>query len=297
MQAWLSKNGKTLLLSLLLGIPLALIGAKAVYLLNDLGAELSMDFFRAVTNLQPESLSFAGGCLGFTAGVALAALLSGMRVPETLDAFAVPGCILVFAARCAEYWMGSVGRGNPVGDGFPVFFPLTVRDSWGDPCLAVFALEALTALLCALWLCLTRRKPAEAGMRFQRAVIVLCGAQLFWDMLLCQWLPFIISFVHLDQVVCAVVLLVLAIRVSLRRKNAWPAVITGVMLGLNAFLQYFQDKPYLFTQSLSESAERWIYDHLSTIALIGFAVSSVCIIVTGLRTTFPPESSENAPEK
>ena len=61
-----------------------------------------------------------------------------------------------------------------------------------------------------------------------------------------SWIPFIISFIHLEQVLCAVVLLVLMIRRTVQIKKAGPLIVTALLLGLNALMQFVQDKPYLF---------------------------------------------------
>ena len=260
---------------MILGIPLACIGAKLFFLLQHMGLDIGNWTAETVFSGVWEELSFAGGCLGFVLGVWAAAKL--LRVPggKALDLFAVPGCLLIAFARMAEAGMENIGQGN-MPSFLPEVFPFALKDDWGAM-LAVFTLEALAALLCALWLFLSGRKRQDgfAG-QFRKAVIVLCSAQLFLEMLIVNyWIPFIISFIHMDQVICAVVLLVLIIRGSVRNKKAGPAVAAVLLIGLNALMQYVQDKPYVL--SLPESMD------VGAVALIVFALCSAGLAAAGLR--------------
>ena len=260
---------------MILGIPLACIGAKLFFLLQHMGLDIGNWTAETVFSGVWEELSFAGGCLGFVLGVWAAVKL--LRVPsgKALDLFAVPGCLLIAFARMAEAGMENIGQGN-MPSFLPEVFPFALKDDWGAM-LAVFTLEALAALLCALWLFLSGRKRQDgfAG-QFRKAVIVLCSAQLFLEMLIVNyWIPFIISFIHLDQVICAVILLILVIRLSVRIKKAGPAIVTALLMGLNALMQFVQDKPYLFP--LPESVDA------GTLAIIVFALCSAGMIAAGVR--------------
>ena len=167
------------LLSVILGLPLAYAGAKLFFLLHNLGMDLRN--WSVQTLLQPrwEELSFAGGCLGFVLGVWIAAKLIGVSGNKALNLFAVPGCILIVFARMAEAGMETIGQGD-MPSFLPEVFPFALKDDWGA-CLAVFSLEALTALCCALWLLTAERKRADSGTAFARACIVLCSVQLFLE--------------------------------------------------------------------------------------------------------------------
>ena len=148
-------------------------------------------------------------------------------------------------------------------------------DDWGDATLAVFTLEALAALLCALWLTLSGRKQAGCEGHFEKACVVLCAVQLFLEMLVVNyWIPFIISFIRLDQVLCAVVLLILVIRGCVRNQKAGPVIVTVLLIGLNGLMQFVQDKPYLFP--LPEGTD------VGTLAIIVFALCSAGLAAAGL---------------
>ena len=260
------------LLSVILGLPLAYAGAKLFFLLHNLGAD-----FRnwSADMLLPhwEEMSFTGGCIGFTLGVWIAARILHISGRKALDLFAVPGCVLIIFTRMAEAGMETIGQGDMPAF-LPEVFPFALKDDWGAS-LAVFTLEALAALCCALWLVITERGKQGTNLHFEKACIVLCGAQLFLEMLVTNyWIPFIISFIHLEQVLCAVILLVTVVRISLRIKKAGPVVVTVLLMGLNALMQFVQDKPYLFP--LPEGSD------VGGLAVIVFALCSAGMIVAGL---------------
>ena len=262
------------LIGMILGLPLAYAGAKLFFLLHNAGLDLRN--WSAETMFLPrwEELSFAGGCLGFVLGIRVAAGI--LRVPggKALDLFAVPGCILIIFARMAEAGMETIGQGD-MPSFLPEVFPFALKDAWGAS-LAVFTLEAIAAAGCAVWLLISEKRQAGVKGAFEKACIVLCSLQLFLEMLIVNyWIPFIISFIHLDQVICAVILLILVIRLSVRIKKAGPAIVTALLMGLNALMQFVQDKPYLFP--LPESVDA------GTLAIVVFALCSAGMIAAGVR--------------
>lgn len=257
---------------MILGLPLAYVSAKLFFLLHNAGMDIRNWTAEAILLPRWEELSFAGGCIGFAFGVWAAAKIMRVSGKKALDLFAIPGCILIAFARMAEAGMSVVGQGDMPAF-LPEVFPFALKDEWGAV-LAVFTLETLAALGCALWLAFSGRKQGADG-QFEKACIVLCAAQLFLDMLVVNyWIPFIISFIHLDQVICAVVLLVMVTRASVRNKKAGPLIATVLLIGLNALMQYVQDKPYLFP--LPEGTD------VGTLAVIVFALCSAGMIAAGL---------------
>ncbi len=262
------------LIGMILGLPLAYAGAKLFFLLHNAGMDLQN--WSAETMFLPrwEELSFAGGCLGFVLGIRVAAGI--LRVPggKALDLFAVPGCILIIFARMAEAGMETIGQGD-MPSFLPEVFPFALKDACGAS-LAVFTLEAIAAAGCAVWLLTAEKRQADGSGAFVKACIVLCSLQLFLEMLIVNyWIPFIISFIHLDQVICAVILLILVIRLSVRIKKAGPAIVTALLMGMNALMQFVQDKPYLFP--LPESVDA------GTLAIVVFALCSAGMIAAGVR--------------
>lgn len=261
------------LISMAFGLPLAYAGAKLFFLLQHAGMDIGSWTAEAVLLPRWEEMSFAGGCVGFATGVWLAAKILHVSGRKALNLFAVPGCLLIAFARMAEAGMETIGQGDMPAF-LPEIFPFAIADDWGAS-LAVFTLEALAALLCALWLTVTGQKQAGYEGQFEKACIVLCAVQLFLEMLVVNyWIPFIISFIHLDQVICAVILMILVIRGCVRNKKAGPAVAAALLMGLNALMQFFQDKPYLFP--LPEGTDA------GTLAIIVFALCSAGLIAAGL---------------
>ena len=258
-------------LSAVFGTILAVIGARLFFLLPNLifdGGTLDPEY---LFTLHPDEMSFVGGCAGFILGTVIAAKICRINTKAALDAMALPGCLLVAFARMAETGMGFINMGE-MPSFLPAVYPFALLNGWGLPDFSVSTLMALAALFCALWLALTVHRWSIPGLRFEQAVAVLCSAQLFLEMLCTtsSWIPFIISFIHLEQVLCAVVLLVLMIRHTVRNKKAGPLIMTVLLLGLNALMQFVQDKPYLFP--LPEGTD------IATLAIVVFALTSVGLI-------------------
>ena len=233
--------------SVLFGTVLAVIGARLFYLVPNLvfnGGGLEPD---ALLALRADEMSFTGGCAGFAVGAALAAKACGIGRKAALDAMALPGCLLIAFARLAETGMGFINMGE-MPSFLPAAWPFAVLNGWGLAELSVSTLMALAALLCALWLGLAGRCAEAPGRRFEKAVFTLCAAHLFLEMLCTtsSWIPFIISFIHLEQVLCAAVVLAVMIRRTAQNKKAGPLIAAVLLLGLNALMQFVQDKPYLF---------------------------------------------------
>lgn len=258
------------------GLILAIIGARLFYLLPDLTFGGGSWDAAYIFTLRPDGLSFIGGCAGFVLGAFLAAKTCRVEPKAALDAMTLPGCVLIAFARLAETGIGYLNTGEMPAF-LPAAWPFAVFNGWGLPDLSVSTLMALAALLCALWL-LTERRPAAPGIRFEKTVWVLCAVQLFLEMLCTtsSWIPFIISFIHFEQVLCAVILLVIAILRTVREQKAGLLIITVLLLGLNALMQFVQDKPYLFP--LPEGT------NIGTVAIIVFALISAGLIAVGITT-------------
>ncbi len=274
----------------LLGSLLALVCAKAAYLLHDLGGSLFEGYFDEVSALTAETLSFTGGCAGFIAGTALAAKICGVRPGKALDLFAAPGCVFLCLARLAEGGMDIIGVGEEVEAEWLQCFPLTIRNSWDEPYLCVFVLEALTALAC-LAPALRRRKDGERdGLVFERTAVCLLGAQICWEML--KQYPyirsFVTSFVSLEQVFCAVFLMVLVVRGCVKGRRWLPVPLTAALLGASAFFQFYKDNKI---EALFEEGMEWWLENAGTISVIAFLLISAALIPVGLKAVAPPRRS------
>lgn len=281
-------------LALVLGSVFALVCAKACYLLHDLGANLFEGYFDEALSFDPATLSFVGGCLGFVAGTALSARVCRIPVGKALDLFAAPGCVFLFFARIAEAGMDAIGLGNEVAAGWLKFFPMALRNGWGDYYLSVFFLEAVAALLCLVPALKTRKEGEREGLVFARTAVCLLGAQMCLEMLL-QYpyiRTFITSFVSLEQVLCAVLLMAFVIRGCVRNRKWWPAAVTVLLLGVSAFFQFFRDSKIEF---IFNEGWEWVQENADSIAIAAYILISAALIPTALAALRP--SSRNQDKK
>ena len=189
-------------------------------------------------------------------------------VGEWLDCLAPGGLLAIAVARMAESWLGNRGLGEKLSDGhWMCFFPLAVQNERGWWMMAIFTLEALWALVCLAWLLVAarRHRGRKPGLLFENTLALLCVGQLVLELLASGSVFY--SFVHIDQVICALVLLYYILRHTLTArvrgfKRWWPLIVYLLLVALNGVTQFALDKPYLFTQYLSLEAERWIMEHL-----------------------------------
>ena len=284
--------GITVLWTALLGVLLGLIASKAGYLVHDLGSNLFDGYFDEMLSLDPTTLSFVCGCAGMTAGAALAARIGGIRTGKALDLFAAPGCVMICLARVAEGWMDYIGLGNPVEAGWLKFFPLSRTNAWGDAYLNVFVLETLTALVCLVPALRRQTADRRDGAVFERTAVCLLGAQICWEMLL-QYpyiRAFVTSFVSLEQVWCAVLLLWIMIRGCIRGKRWWPLPAAAALLGISAFFQFFRDNKISFV--FEEGWEK-ILEHSGTIAIAAFVLVSAGLVFCGLKAVSPAKEKNS----
>ena len=281
----LHKNGQPsvrALAAFLAGAASAFVGAKFFFLLADLGADLTVNGLGAVIDPNPEKLSFVGGCIGFVSGAALALRLSGGCPGKALDLFAVPGCVTLLAARLAQGALGGIGCGDYVSGTAWAVPLLSVADEWGDRYLAVFFLEAAAALLTGLWAFLTRHKKYDLSL-FSRTVYALCVLQLFLEMLKTTWVPLVISFIRLDQVLCAFLMLFMLLPAVKKTGRKAPVVIFFICIAVNGITQYIMDKPYLFIWVFPEDIETWIGENLYPLGLGIMALTVAGALVPVLK--------------
>ena len=265
----------------LLGSALVLPCAKIGYLLHDLFANLFDGYFDEVLSVRPEHLSFIGGCLGFLCGVLIAAKISGIRPGKALDLFAAPGCLFLFLARIAEGGMDTIGTSGALENPWLNFFPLTMQNSWGDAYLSVYVLEALTALACLIFALKQQGKAGRPGLIFEKTAVCLLGAQIGWEMLL-QYpyvRSFYFSFVSLEQVLCAVLFLILVICGCVRNRKWWPVPVLLALFGCSAFFQFLRDNKIEF---IFNEGWEWLAENVWTISNIMFILISAGLIAVGL---------------
>ena len=111
------------------------------------------DGFAGLLSPNPQEFSIIGGCLGVILAVMMTAKITRQRALPVLDAFAPCGALMVAIARACEGLidpMKMIGMGAWVDNESLHFFPVAVEVEWMGTFYAVFMLEAVLALLCAL---------------------------------------------------------------------------------------------------------------------------------------------------
>ena len=262
------------LTGLALGVLFAALGAKVFGLASNLGADLTAYGAKALVDFNPEKLSFAGSCLGYTGGIALALRLHRANLKKGLEAFALPGCLILFFARLSQGQLGLIGYGDYLEGQFLNFYPFAVKDEWGDPYLAVYRLEALAALITGVVLSFPRAKKSGLAL-FPKTVYLLCAVQLVLELLKTTWLPLVISFIRLDQVLCAFFML-FALLTGPRAGRGKTLTVFFLCIAVNGFTQYVMDKPYLFFQVFPEQIEMWLSSNLYP---LGIGVITLTVLV------------------
>lgn len=173
-------------------------------------------------SMEPSEFCFTGGAAGVWLGVLLAAAITGYRpAGKLLDRFVLPGVLLVAGLRMAEIELGSLGTGRyieiPEGSASLV---LAVYNQYGEPHIAVFVWEALAALTVGLLsLC---GEEALPGCRFGTAVFRLCTCQILLENMRNRALTW--GFVRVEQLLCAVILMVIILYACAGKKTSQGAV-------------------------------------------------------------------------
>ena len=282
------------------GLVLAYFFAKGVYVAlnwSALKAHGAGKWFMLV----PEQFSFVGGAIGFCLAPLLICIKKRRELPAYLDRLAFPAGLLAAVMRFDEIFLGELGLADlrdiglqdmTDGDLF-ARFPFAVKDSWGVWYLAVCTIAALMILIIIGCLALRARqakhtgRPLPEGLQFERFVFLACAVRLFLELTRLDCLIFF--FVHVDQVLAAVVMLVLFIRAGRRVKQrsghfrAWSLVLFLVCYTLNGIMQYAMDKPWHFQSLLPESVYNWLAYNLSSFGTCVLLVTTVATVILYLR--------------
>ena len=275
------------------GLLLAFILGKAFFLLFNC-YQLS---FAGLFSFAPSEFSFTGCLVGLVLGVALSALAARRPVPSVLDSFALPCCILAAFVRFAEAFAGDLGLAematfglDEISDGSALaFFPFAVRDQWGQWLLALSTLETIGAVIAAILV--IRHDTAgrrvlsvpRKGTLIEPALFMLCAFGLFFETAKISGVVF--YYVHIEQLLSALVMLGLLIRLCSRlsragRRLPWlPAGLFLLYVALNGFSQYFLDKAWRFSGLFSETVFSWLSSHLEQVCYSVMLLTAVCMLV------------------
>ena len=208
-------------LTVLLGIPLGLLGARLYYVLArlDLFQDIGFEYFFIAADEELKTWGAAKGAAfwGAVGGVALAALLAGKiggeKTGSLLDALAPSGALAIAVSRFGEYSIGE-GVGPDVTPEALWFFPVAVVNEWEEWKYALFLLEGLAGLVIFVLLMTVGRKKKN-GYRARMFIVLYASSQIIFEALrrdnFLRWL-----FVRVSQVCCAVVLAFLMVFAVIR---------------------------------------------------------------------------------
>ncbi len=277
------------------GIIFAFLCGKAVFLLFNTHL-LSDEGLISLVRPDPEAFSFTGCCFGFWLGVVCIRRWGYPSLGDsgkTLDCMSVPFCLLIALARGAELFAGELGLAEfsslgleEVEDGSLLArFPLAVRDDFGTWFLAVCTLEAVLILIIALWLRILEGRKERKGTRrpgglFELGAYCICGIRLFLE--LTRMVSPIFYFVHVEQALCAILMLVLLIRlyrpsVQGKKSHGIPVVLFFLCIAVNGITQYVMDKPWKFESLLPEGIFLALNENLQAIGL-GTMLATVVLL-------------------
>ena len=275
-------------LGLLFGTVLSLVFAKAGYLIFKAEEQFGLYGIEALIRTHRETFCFVTGCIGYVIGVLLAVRIMKQRLPAALDSFAPAFCLMIAGVRFGEIWLGEFGLGELTMFGFPyiedgspfAFFPLALKNEWDEWWLAVCTLEAAAALVCMVYsLIIRNRRP---GLRFHRTVFLLCAFQFVLE--LTRAVAMIFFFVHVEQVLCALVMIALIIQAGIRYRRTkrktpvWAYILSFLCLLVNGLAQFALDKPYKFCE------DAWFLENVGPVCLGCFILTTIglCMIWRGL---------------
>ena len=202
---------------------LGFLSAKLFYvLLLEMERIVEWGEWDGMLSLEPARFSFVGGAVGVWLGVWLAAKITGYKpAGKLLDRFALPGALLIAGLRMAEVELGSLGTGRfidtPTDSSYLI---LGVINKYGEAHVAVFVWEAVVAVI--IGFLSLRSESDRPGQRFETAVFRLCTCQILLENMRTRTLMW--GFVRVEQLLCAVILMILLLLACARSTKKQGAV-------------------------------------------------------------------------
>ena len=209
------------------------------------------DGFAGLLSPNPQEFSIIGGCLGVILAVMMTAKITRQRALPVLDAFAPCGALMVAIARACEGLidpMKMIGMGAWVDNESLHFFPVAVEVEWMGTFYAVFMLEAVLALLCALGAFLISHKGGfKPGRVFLHTMTFLALPQIFCEQILGDCMSW--GFVKIEQLLCALIVFCVIMNacIRMRKISAYaPAVLCLVCAAVLIWMEFTLDNKLLF---------------------------------------------------
>ena len=257
--------------------------ARVGYALLMLELDFEYDGIAALEQLldfEIDCVSFLGGALGVLLGVLLAnRLLRKGFVIHGMDAFAPFGALLAAVFRMGECFFGSYGTGGSLAEGNPLaFFPLAleipVDGGYSNWNWAVCVLSAVFAVTWAAFAFFRLRSRGRAGLSFTLTLFFLALPQVLCESMRQRGMFWL--FVHTEQLLCAVVLLIILLFWILRSGKGLPFLRRWWSLGVlllgaawMVFIEFAIDGSKIKIPNMSHPA--WHMIMAVILAAIGFA--------------------------
>ena len=224
---------------------LAFVCAKLFYVILLFSRSVSRYGIACLWQTEPETFSFLGGCVGACLAVLAGAGMTKQPVSRYADLFAAPGAFCVALLRLGEGLfpeeMFDLGLGSWIEHEQYAFFPLSVQAdddfrivaSGGDWFLAVFLWSAILSFAVGVISLILSRKKHPDGCVFRRTVFGLALVQIIpesFRALCMKW-----GFVRIEQVLCAVIILLLLILSCRKSRNPFRKWIRIPLLSFLGF--------------------------------------------------------------
>ena len=254
--AWKLRMGGMKPVLALAALPLAAIlglvmARLAYFLLEFRDMYVDYDGFAGLLSTKPDEFCFIGACAGVVLAILLTAKLTGHRTLPVLDAFAPCGALMAAVARACEGLldpMTMIGLGAWVENENHQFFPLAVEIEWAGTFYAVFMLEALLCLLCAVGAFIISRKGGfKPGRVFLHTAFFLFLPQIFTEQVLGIYMAW--GFVRIEQLLCALIGFAITLYACIRRRKVTaylPALGCLVCAAVLIWMEFTLDNKLLF---------------------------------------------------
>lgn len=265
-------GARAMMITLLMSFVLRLVLARAFTFFARMQYLLPTQGWAGLLDLHPEGLSYMGAIVGLLLGGYLGELMFHLPRHSLLDPMTSGMLLTLLLGRLSEGFISS-GQGAYVDQAALQFFPLAVKNEWGEWYYAVFMLEALFALL-ILWD--VHRRELYLGERWQRAMLLLFLSQMLCESLRAETIRW--GFVRVYQLFCALgaSVLVIAWAIKGRQRGLSPRVwltplpvLAGTLMataGLEFALDRWQDTP------------RWSLYLVMAVLLAGLSALSVHLL-------------------
>ncbi len=270
---WLELKRWVVFLVPLIAVILVPVCSRLFYFIARFDYVLPMQGWAGLLDFRPEGMSYTGAIVGLWLTGNLSAKISGEHPNTLLDAL-TPGALLtLLLSRLAEYYV-SAGQGKYIENKFLHFFPLAVKNEWGEWYYAIFMLEALFALL-ILFDALKNRERSR-GYLWQKALLFLFCSQILCESLRAETLRW--GFVRVYQLTCFLGIAWFYVKWSRRALKRGVSlsilmpsfvlllVMLGSLVGIEFALDKWREMPH------------WVLYSLMTIGLYALAMNGMSLL-------------------